>query len=100
MIQKSWQKGDHGMYSKQITIQNKSGLHARPAADFVSQAGKFESRIGIQRVGEESKADGKSIIMLLALGLAQGEEVIPPADGEDEKEAVETLAQVLANCRT
>lgn len=100
MIQKSWQKGDHGMYSKQITIQNKSGLHARPAADFVSQAGKFKSQIAIQRVGEESKADGKSIIMLLALGLAQGEEVILSADGEDEKEAVETLAQVLANCRT
>ena len=57
MIEKSWQKGDHGMYSKQLTIQNKSGLHARPAADVVSQAGKFKSQIGIQRVGVESKAD-------------------------------------------
>ena len=97
MIQKSWQKGDHGMYSKQITIQNKSGLHARPAADFVSQAGKFKSQIGIQRVGEESKADGKSIIMLLALGLAQGEEVILSADGEDEKEAVEALIELISS---
>ncbi len=88
------------MYSKQITIQNKSELHARPATDFISQAGKFKSQIVIQRVGEESKADGKSIIMLLELGLAQGEEIILSADGEDEKKAVETLAEVLANCRT
>ena len=88
------------MYSKQITIQNKSELHARPATDFISQAGKFKAQIVIQRVGEESKADGKSIIMLLELGLAQGEEIILSADGEDEKKAVETLAEVLANCRT
>ena len=89
-----------GMYSKQITIQNRSGLHARPAADFVSQAGKFKAKIGVQRAGEDVVADGKSIIMLLAMGLAQGEGVILSADGEDEKEAVEALAEVLANCRT
>ena len=47
------------MYAKQITIQSRSGLHARPAADFVSQAGKFKSQIGIQRAGEASRADGK-----------------------------------------
>ena len=86
------------MYANQITIQSKSGLHARPAADFVSQAGKFKSQIGIQRAGEASRADGKSIIMLLALCLAQGEEVILSADGEDEEEAVETLARILTDC--
>lgn len=88
------------MYAKQITIQNKSGLHARPAADFVNQAGKFKSSIGVQRVGGGAVADGKSIIMLLALGLTQGEIVTLSADGEDEKEAVEALAQVMANFRT
>lgn len=83
------------MYSKQVVIKNRCGLHARPAADFVSRAGKFRAGITIQRVGEACGADGKSIIMLLALGLAQGEEVILSADGVDEKEAVETLAGIL-----
>lgn len=84
------------MYSKQIKIQNKTGLHARPASEFVSQAGKFKSKIELQRVGEEDRFNGKSIIMLLSLGLAQGEEAVLYADGEDEKEAVETLAALIA----
>ena len=85
------------MYSKQIKIQNKTGRHARPASEFVSQAGKFKSKIELQRVGEEDKYNAKSIIMLLSLGLAQGEEAVLYADGEDEKEAVETLADLIAS---
>lgn len=84
------------MYSKQIKIVNRTGLHARPASEFVSQAGKFKSKIELQRVGEEDRFNGKSIIMLLALGLAQGEEAVLYANGEDEQEAVETLAALVA----
>lgn len=87
------------MYSKQVKIVNKTGLHARPASDFVSQAAKFKSKIELQRVGEEDKFNGKSIIMLLALGLAQGEEAVLSADGEDERDAVEALASLIANLK-
>ena len=87
------------MYSKQIKIQNKTGLHARPASEFVSQAGKFKSKIELQRVGEEDKYNAKSIIMLMSLGLAQGERAILSAEGEDEKEAVDALAELVAGTK-
>ena len=79
------------MYSREIVVVNESGLHARPASDFVGLAGTFQSRVELQRVGEEDKYNAKSIIMLMSLGLAQGERAILSAEGEDEKEAVEIL---------
>ena len=82
------------MYQKEITIKNESGLHARPASEFVNLAGTFRSRIELQRAGEEV-CNAKSIIMLLSLGLAQGERAILTACGEDEKEAVEALAGLV-----
>ncbi len=84
------------MYSKEILIQNRTGLHARPASDFVALAGKFKSKIELCRVGEEDRFNGKSIVMLLALGLAQGQKAILSAEGPDEKEAVEALAELVA----
>lgn len=87
------------MYCKEITVMNKTGLHARPASDFVGLAGTFQSKIQLQRAGEEDKYNAKSIIMLLSLGLAQGERAVLTAEGEDEKDAVEALAALIANMR-
>lgn len=84
------------MYYRRIEIVNRTGLHARPASDFVSLAGKYRSKIEIQRCGEEDRYNAKSIIMLLSLGLAQGEEAFIYADGEDEREAVDALAELVA----
>lgn len=85
------------MYTKQISIRNRTGLHARPASDFVGLAGRFSSKIELNRVGEEDKYNGKSIVMLLALGLEKGEDAILSAEGADEREAVEALAEFVAN---
>ena len=71
------------MYSRKVTIQNRTGLHARPASDFIACASKFKSKITIKRVGEEDDANAKSIVMLLSLGLGQGTEVEITAKGED-----------------
>lgn len=87
------------MYSREITIVNETGLHARPASDFVGLAGTFQSRIELQRVGEEDRYNAKSIIMLMSLGLAEGEKAILSAQGEDEKEAVDALAELVANMK-
>lgn len=87
------------MYSKEITVINETGLHARPASDFVGLAGTFQSRIELQRVGEGDKYNAKSIIMLLSLGLAQGERAILSAEGADEKEAVDALAKLIAEMK-
>lgn len=85
------------MYSKEIKVVNATGLHARPASDFVKLAGTFQSKIQLQRVGEEKKYNGKSMVILMTLGLAQGESAILSAEGEDEREAVEALAELVAN---
>ncbi|MEA5011038.1 MAG: HPr family phosphocarrier protein [Angelakisella sp.] len=83
------------MYSKKTTIQNRTGLHARPASDFISLASKFKSKIVIRKIEEDEEANAKSIVMLLSLGLGMGDEVEIYAKGEDEVEAVDSLVALI-----
>ena len=83
------------MCSKTVTIVNPSGLHARPASDFVAAAEQYESEIQIARLGEEG-VDAKSIVMILTLGLCQGEQAVLSAQGRDEKQAIEVLSGLIA----
>ena len=85
------------MYSKQTTVINATGLHARPASEFVGAAKRFSSKITINRVGEDEDdaVCAKSIVMLLTLGAAKGDEVVVTANGDDEKEAVEALVELI-----
>lgn len=85
------------MYTKSTTVMNATGLHARPASDFIALATKYQSYIVIRRKGadEDEDANAKSIVNLLALGLAQGEEIEIEANGEDEKEAVDSLIELI-----
>lgn len=84
------------MYCKEIDVVNPSGLHARPASDFVGLAKTFHSSIKIGRAGEEDAYNAKSIIMLMSLGLEQGERAVLTAEGEDEHQAVDALADLVA----
>ena len=81
------------MYSKNVTIINPTGLHARPASQFVQTAAKFESEILLIKGGNEINA--KSIMGVMAGGLSQGTELEIRANGADEKEAVDTLANLI-----
>jgi len=83
------------MVTRQTTIINQTGLHARPAAEFVAAATKFKSRITLKRVGSEKEANVKSIVFVLSLGLTRGAQVELSASGEDEAEAVDTLVALL-----
>ena len=83
------------MVNKQTTIINKTGLHARPASDFVAAATKFKSKITIRRIDSDKEANVKSIIFLLSLGLTQGTQVEVAASGDDEAEAVDTLVALI-----
>ena len=83
------------MYSKRTVIKNKTGLHARPASEFIAMAGKFQSRITIKKLSAGQDANAKSIVMLLSLGLNQGEEIELVARGEDETEAVDQLIALI-----
>lgn len=86
------------MYNRKTTIKNPTGLHARPASDFIGMAGKFQSKIMIKRTedtDDSEAANAKSIINLLAMGFCQGEEVEISATGDDEKEAVDSLVELI-----
>lgn len=81
------------MVSVKYRIKNEEGLHARPAADFCQTAMKFKSSIVAIKDGDVYEA--KSILMVLCMGAGKGDEIEIQADGEDEKEAIEVLIQVL-----
>lgn len=84
------------MFSKKTTIINKSGLHARPASDFVINAKKFESKITIRNLDENSEpVNAKSIARILAEGIGCGTNVEVSADGPDEESAVNTLVALI-----
>ncbi len=82
-----------GRIEEELVINNKQGLHARPAAVFVQIANKFDSSIHVEKDGE--KVDGKSIIALLSLGATKGSKVKLILEGEDAEEAFSELKSFL-----
>ena len=85
------------MYKKTAVIINESGLHARPAADFVAKAGSFLSSVSICKEGNPIVANAKSIVFVLSLGIRQGDSLEISADGSDEVEAVNALVALVEN---
>ena len=84
------------MYSKQVTIHNPSGLHARPASEFVAAAAKFKSRITIRKDEDGVReVNAKSIVMILSQALVTGTTVQITANGEDEMTAVDALVALI-----
>lgn len=84
------------MYEMSTTIVNPSGLHARPASDFVRTAGKYRSKIKISRADRSDRVvNAKSMVMLLSLSATQGVVVSISAEGDDEQEAVTALVEFI-----
>ena len=82
------------MITKDITIQNPTGLHTRRANDFITLANTFTCSVTIRK-GEKS-ANAKSIIKLLRIGISQNDVITLETDGADEKEAMDALTKFLA----
>lgn len=82
------------MAQREATISNPTGLHARPASQFVALAKRFSSDVRIGRAGQ-APANAKSIVMVLALGISAGEVAVIDAQGEDAQEAVDQLAALI-----
>jgi len=78
---------------RDLTILNKLGLHARPAAEFVRCARKFKSTIMIRKDEEEYSAE--SILDVLSANLDCGSHMLLSADGPDAKDALDQLADLL-----
>jgi len=83
------------LIKKELTIKNKQGLHARPAALFVQVANKFDSRITVRRDTEE--VNGKSIMGILMLGAEKGSLIVIEADGADAEIALVELEKIINN---
>lgn len=84
------------MYSKSVTVHNPTGLHARPASEFVAAAVKFKSRITIRKEEEGARdVNAKSIVMLLSQAMVAGTTVCITANGEDEVAAVDSLVELI-----
>ncbi|MDH3638984.1 MAG: HPr family phosphocarrier protein [Gammaproteobacteria bacterium] len=81
------------MVKKTLTIENKLGLHARAAAEFVKRAGRFSSSIQIACNGQT--ADGKSIMGIMMLAAVRGTGIELTIDGDDELDAMATLEALI-----
>lgn len=81
--------------TKTITIQNRLGLHARPAAMVVSEASRFGSEITLNKDGLEVNA--KSIMGVMMLAAEMGSQILITADGQDEEAAIRTLEALFAS---
>jgi len=81
------------MVKRKLIIQNKYGLHARPAVEFVQIASKYDADITISKDGVE--VNGKSMMGVLMLAADKGSEVILKAEGKDEDELIEALSELL-----
>ena len=81
------------MYVKEVLVQNKAGLHARPATFFIQKANEFKSSIWIEK--EERRVNAKSLLGILSLGIVGGTTIRIIADGADEEEAVKGLVDLV-----
>ncbi|MEW5992994.1 MAG: HPr family phosphocarrier protein [Candidatus Zixiibacteriota bacterium] len=81
------------MTKRTVRISNKLGLHARPAAMFVTTAARFESDVFLTR--ENLRVNGKSIMGVMMLAAEQGTELTLEIDGPDEEAAVAELLRII-----
>ncbi|MBV8328920.1 MAG: HPr family phosphocarrier protein [Verrucomicrobia bacterium] len=78
---------------KEVTILNKLGLHARPAAMFVRTANKHRAEIWVEKGGEQ--VNGKSIMGLMMLAAGQGSVLRISAEGADAEVAIQELELLI-----
>lgn len=81
------------MITKKLTILNKLGIHARPAAQFVRVASKFKSDVTVEK--DDESVDGKSIMGLMMLAVGCGAVIEVSVDGADEEQAMAALEELV-----
>lgn len=79
--------------TKELTVQNKLGIHARPAAMFVKTASRFTCEIMVEKDGET--VNGKSIMGLMMLAAGPGSKLSLHANGTDAQEAISEIEALL-----
>ena len=80
---------------KTLTIKNELGLHARAAGLMVQTAGRYKSKICLERDGRQ--VDGRSLLGILTLFCPKGSKIVVQAEGEDAREALADLERLVEN---
>ena len=81
------------MISRDIVINNASGLHARPATFFIQKANSYSCSIWIEK--DDRKVNAKSLLGVLSMGIAKGMSVTLVADGQGEEDAIQGLVALI-----
>lgn len=82
-----------GSHERSVLIQNKYGLHARPAAEFVKAANTFDCEVLVRK--DELEVNGKSIMGMMMLAAERGSEIVIRTSGSDAEEALAKLAGLV-----
>ena len=93
MLSRKPETGAAKSVRREVTVTNKLGVHARPAAMFVKAANRFESEIVVEKDGE--RVNGKSIMGLMMLAAGQGSTLVITATGRDAEVAVRELESLF-----
>ncbi len=81
------------MITRTVTMKNGVGLHAGPASLFIRKANTFNSAIWIEK--DDCRVSAKSLLGVLSLGISMGTKITLIADGDDEEDAVDGLAELI-----
>ena len=87
--------GRNKVATRELRLNNRLGMHARPAALFVKTAGKFKSQVWVRK--DDLEVNGKSIMGVMMLAAEPGSSLVVRAEGPDETEAVEAVAKLIAD---
>ncbi len=79
--------------TKELAIQNRLGLHARPSAMFVKTCNRFRCEIWVEKDGE--RVNGKSIMGLMMLAAGLGSRLKITCEGDDETSAMDEIQKLL-----
>ena len=78
-----------------VTVNNKLGLHARPATLFMETAATCESEVTVRRIDQDLTVNGKSVLQMMRLAATEGTDIEITAVGPDADDAVKALVQLV-----
>ena len=81
------------MLSREVKIQNKIGLHARPATIFVQRATSFKASVWVEK--DNRRVNAKSLLGVLSMGLVKDMTVTIITDGTDEEAAMQSMVELI-----
>lgn len=93
LLSRKKQSDDLLKSEKEIVIQNRNGLHARPAAMFVKISSRYRAEVWVEKDGE--RVNGKSIMGLMMLAAGKGSKLLLIAEGTDADKVVAELSNLV-----